>query len=124
MLSFSLGGRGEGLFADATDNVIGQTATTMVEINADEILFATNRCTNFSESNGPNISTVYLYGAGAYLMVTGNRVHSKMPGPSLKVIAYTALSAVGNICSGGMNIMAPTPTKDQDQYNANVNVNV
>jgi len=85
-------------FADATDNVIEQSVMTLVEINiAGEIMFATNRCMNFSEGDG---ATVLL--TGTHATVTGNRIRGGSKGLSLNVVVTSskAVAAVGNMTSG------------------------
>ena len=99
-------------FADATDNVIEQSLEMLVEILAfGEIMFATNRCTNF---DGGSLVTVVL--AGSAVTVTGNRILAQGALPTLAVFFSQALSAIGNITNVGAwplpavgALMAPAP---------------
>lgn len=114
-------------FADATDNVIGQSVRHLVEIFCyGDTMFATNRCTNYARGLPPlQVLTdnwaVRL--SAVYLVVTGNRVDAEVRKfTSLLMEPYTALSAVGNMCSGGETvnpatgiIITPTP---HTNYNA------
>jgi hypothetical protein len=101
-------------FADATDNVIEQSVVALVQMLAfGEIMFATNRCTNFASRNVPS---VFLLAED--VTVTGNRVRSPNDVRSLLVAYNKSLSAVGNITTQGAQIIptglgphteAPTP---------------
>lgn len=94
-------------FADATDNTAEQTAGIMVEVHsgaAGEAILASNRCTNLTQAEaGAPIVDVY----GNVVTATGNRILGPKGAPSFRATAVTALSAVGNVTSGGGTISAP-----------------
>jgi len=103
-VSAALGSAGSRMtpFADATDNVIEQSVQTLVEIIAfPEITFATNRCINFDRTIAP---AVVMFASN--MTVTGNRVKHGGVVPSLAVLFDRALSAVGNMTTGGASVFA------------------
>ena len=89
-------------FADATDNVIEQSVQSLVEMVAfPEITFATNRCINFDRTIAPAVAML-----ASNMTVTGNRVKHGGVVPSLAVLFDKALSAVGNMTTGGASVFA------------------
>jgi len=96
-------------FADATDNVIEQSVDVLVETVAfGEIMFATNRCTNFAGSRLPAVVLV-----GSSTTITGNRVQANTTMPALAAVFDRALSAVGNMTSAGAIILPTSGTAVQ-----------
>ena len=91
-------------FADATDNVIEQSGMELVEIFAfGEVMFASNRCMNFSGGASPAVVVV-----ATQATVTGNRVRAGGTISTLAVFFTQTLSAVGNVTTKGA-LIVPVP---------------
>ncbi len=92
-------------FADATDNVIEQSALVLVEIvSFGEVMLATNRCVNFDRQKVPSVMTI-----GTVTTVTGNRVRGGGSIPQMAMVFQEALSAVGNASSKGGSVFPTAP---------------
>ena len=89
-------------FADATDNRVEQSAFPLVELYAanGDLMFSTNRCTNFFFPRGPVITV-----NGSRLTFTGNQLRTPNDGPTVSITFIEALSAVGNIIPGKPRII-------------------
>jgi uncharacterized protein DUF6519/parallel beta helix pectate lyase-like protein len=106
--------------ADVADNLVEQTASTIVLVLArSDVIFSSNRCQHL-HPGGANGPVVTLWSTG--LVVTGNRVRAQVAAPvtSLLLIASGAITAMANMTSGGATTLgatlvpAPYPT-----YNSN-----
>ncbi len=103
-------------FADATDNVVEQTAWLLVEVKTKaDVMFSDNRCTDFFLADGPGVSVVL---EADCLAVNNNQVRAFRPGQSLKLVPQSRLTAVGNITTGGASIALGAATEAPLPYNS------
>jgi hypothetical protein len=104
--------------ADVTDNLVEQTAATIVFVIGTDTIFSNNRCTHLDlgHSAGPVVSV-----AGTHVIVTGNRIRANGASPSLGLIASQALTAVANIVSGGESIAMGSAMPVPPYASSNVN---
>jgi hypothetical protein len=96
-------------FADATDNVVEQTAWVLVEVKTRvDVMFSDNRCTDFFLADRPGVSVVL---EADCLAVNSNQVRAFRPGESLRLVPQSRLTASGNITTGGALIALGAATE-------------
>jgi len=102
-----------GAFADAMDNVFEQYANVLVQVESGaDVRFSNNRCTNSSPwHQNPSVELT-----GVYLIVIGNQVSAIAKTGSLSLSPSRALSAVGNVTTGGAVINLGTATEAPTPY--------